>query len=278
MKYLQLLDDGKLTFDNNELETISSAQTKANQAENNAKNAATSALNGHTGNKSNPHNVTSEQVTLIDAKPGTANASTYPIGVTTFPVTDLNGYPSKYGTVITTRYNNSRGGQTFFNKEGSVYTRTIHEAGTNGWTGWLQQETVSGSASRATAARDEAISRAVAQDKAYTDDKNDYEVYWTDATWRSGHGGDLKWCIIGGFLVVKGMWNNTGETGVQIASVPAAPKYRTYINAPTIGSYGGARTTLGNDGVITVDGMNANNNSSVSRIEILFVIPVESRG
>jgi hypothetical protein len=111
-----------------------------------------------------------------------------------------------------------------------------------------------------------------------THDKNDYEVYWTDATWRSGHGGDLKWCIIGGFLVVKGMWNNTGETGVQIASVPAAPKYRTYINAPTIGSYGGARTTLGNDGVITVDGMNANNNSSVSRIEILFVIPVESRG
>ncbi|PAF35570.1 hypothetical protein CHH58_16070 [Terribacillus saccharophilus] len=157
-----------------------------------------------------------------------------------------------------------------------IYYKRTRENGE--WTKWEQTETVSGSASRVLTARDEAISRAVAQAKSYTDEKNDYEVYWTNATWRSGHSGDLQWCIKAGFLVVKGMWNNTGETGIQIASVPAAPKYRTYINAPTIGSYGEVRVTLGNDGVITVDGLNANNNASVTRLEILFVIPVESRG
>jgi hypothetical protein len=98
-----------------------------------------SYTNAHANRKDNPHNVTPEQVTSIGAKPGTDNANTYPVGVTTFAITELAGYPSGYGTVITTRYNNSRGGQQFFDKEGDVWSRTMHEAMTNGWSPWGKQ-------------------------------------------------------------------------------------------------------------------------------------------
>ncbi|MES9689273.1 hypothetical protein ABWK31_17715, partial [Bacillus sp. JJ353] len=72
----------------------------------------TDLMNYHINNKSNPHNVTSEQVTIIsDPSPfqdASYSGDNYPMGISTFHLSSgSTGYPSSYGeclNVKTTKY------------------------------------------------------------------------------------------------------------------------------------------------------------------------------
>lgn len=105
-------------------------------------------IQAHTKDKGNPHDVTSEQITVIPAKSASASGNDYPRGTTMFSSTDGQGYPQTYGVVINFKINDSRFTQWFFGNgfvesQEKVFYRMWHS--TNGWTDWHEQETVEGS-------------------------------------------------------------------------------------------------------------------------------------
>jgi hypothetical protein len=129
-------------------------------------------------------------------------------------------------------------------------------------------ETGVGAQSKADAARNEA--------NRYTDERIRVpEKDWTVINFINGHSGDLRYIIQNNILFVKGYWNKA-TVGVTVAMCPAAPRFLTYGNFPTVGSYGRARATLAKDGAITIDSLESNNNDNVSRVEMLFVMPFET--
>lgn len=97
-------------------------------------------INNHKSDKNNPHNVTSEQITVIPAVDGSVSGNDYPIGATVFNVTNQTGYPHTYGTVLTVKVANNRMSQLYFehafnDSQIGMYFRHWNES-PNRWTEW----------------------------------------------------------------------------------------------------------------------------------------------
>ncbi|MDT3762955.1 hypothetical protein [Priestia filamentosa] len=110
--------------------------------------ATTTELANHTNRKDNPHQVTSQQVTAVAAIDGTVSGDSYPTGLTVFDATNLTGYPTLFGTVVTSKINNSRMSQWFFehafnDTQVGVYLRHWHTTPAR-WTSWVRIETTEG--------------------------------------------------------------------------------------------------------------------------------------
>ncbi|ASB89388.1 pyocin knob domain-containing protein [Bacillus sonorensis] len=104
----------------------------------------TDLINYHIDNKSNPHNVTSEQVTIIsDPSPfqdASYSGDNYPIGISTFHLsTGSVGYPSSYGECLNVKTTKYRFAQFFFHagnrNDSRIYLR--HWYPSIGWTEFI---------------------------------------------------------------------------------------------------------------------------------------------
>ncbi|NUJ16869.1 DNA-packaging protein [Bacillus glycinifermentans] len=125
----------------------------------------TDLINYHINNKSNPHNVTSEQVTIIsDPSPyqdASYSGDNYPMGISTFHLSSGSvGYPSSYGECLNVKTTKYRFAQFFFHAgnrdDPRIYLR--HWYPSSGWTEFI---TVPSSSD---------LDSALAAAKAYTDD------------------------------------------------------------------------------------------------------------
>jgi len=102
-------------------------------------------FNSHVNDKSNPHDVTSEQVTLIDTIHADALGESYPIGVTIFFTVPDDGYPQNYGTVLNIKYMDNRFTQWFYGNGYTEYQTVAmfrHYHPTTGWTDWQEVVTI----------------------------------------------------------------------------------------------------------------------------------------
>lgn len=111
----------------------------------NYKQATKVEFDAHTNSKNNPHEVTTAQINVTNAKASNFSASVYPVGMSMFEITNVLGWPSAYGTIVTYKIDSSRTFQWFYDRGDSlqnqgVYFRTHHA--TPGWAEWSQLETV----------------------------------------------------------------------------------------------------------------------------------------
>lgn len=112
-------------------------------------------VDDHVERKDNPHLVTSSQVNITVAKLATDRPETFKEGITTFAANSASlGYPADLGTVITSNANSTRIFQSFYAKDGRVFTRSGNGEAlpASGWTAWIQLESTSGAQSRVDAA------------------------------------------------------------------------------------------------------------------------------
>lgn len=104
-------------------------------------------LEEHKDNTDNPHDVTSEDVTLIDSLNPSKGHSDYPIGLSCFEVSDSDeyeNYPDDYGTVFTVNIQDNRMSQLFFRhyyneSQNGAYFRHYNKE--NGWSDWFKIST-----------------------------------------------------------------------------------------------------------------------------------------
>ncbi|MED2945345.1 pyocin knob domain-containing protein [Bacillus swezeyi] len=124
----------------------------------------TDLINYHINNKSNPHAVTSEQVTIIsDPSPyqdASYSGDEYPMGISSFPLlTGSVGYPSQYGECLNVKTTKYRFAQFFFHagnrNDPRIYLRHWYPS-----TGWTEFITVPSASD---------VDSAFAEAKAYTD-------------------------------------------------------------------------------------------------------------
>ncbi|WP_026579450.1 hypothetical protein [Bacillus sp. SB47] len=101
-------------------------------------------VNYHINNKANPHEVTTEQVTIINDPTPYQDASypgdSYPFGISTFHLAgSAVGYPSKYGECLNVKATKYRFAQFFFNagnrNDPRIYLR--HWYPSTGWTEFI---------------------------------------------------------------------------------------------------------------------------------------------
>lgn len=102
---------------------------------------------------------------------------------------------------------------------------------------------------------------------------------WNTITLYSGvtkhfAGNPLKYSIRQNMLHIRGSFEDIPVNDSVIASLAQKPTATTVFTASTIGSYGVARMTFMNDGSLKFDGLNANDNAKVTRIEINASIPL----
>ncbi|WP_321999270.1 BppU family phage baseplate upper protein [Bacillus pumilus] len=84
----------------------------------------------------------------------------------------------------------------------------------------------------------------------------------------------LKFSIRQNALHLRGSFEGIPANDTVIARFTQKPSGTTVFGGTTVGSYGTARLTLGVDGALKFDGLNANDNSKVTRIEINEEIPL----
>ncbi|MGM0963170.1 MAG: BppU family phage baseplate upper protein [Bacillota bacterium] len=84
----------------------------------------------------------------------------------------------------------------------------------------------------------------------------------------------LKFSIRQNALHLRGSFEGIPANDTVIARFTQKPSGTTAFGGTTVGSYGTARLTLGVDGALKFDGLNANDNSKVTRIEINEEIPL----
>ncbi|MCY7617486.1 BppU family phage baseplate upper protein [Bacillus pumilus] len=87
-------------------------------------------------------------------------------------------------------------------------------------------------------------------------------------------GNPLKFSIRLNTLHLRGSFEGIPANDTVIARFAQKPSGLTVFGGSTVGSYGSARLTLGVDGALKFDGLNANDNSKVTRIEINESIPL----
>ncbi|MED1111133.1 BppU family phage baseplate upper protein [Bacillus pumilus] len=87
-------------------------------------------------------------------------------------------------------------------------------------------------------------------------------------------GNPLKFSIRLNSLHLRGSFEGIPANETIIARFAQKPSGITTFGGTTVGSYGAARLTLGVDGALKFDGLNANDNSKVTRIEINEEIPL----
>ncbi|MFM2573755.1 BppU family phage baseplate upper protein [Bacillus safensis] len=110
-----------------------------------------------------------------------------------------------------------------------------------------------------------------------TDD--DLTSSWNQVTLVTGTtkhfaGNPLKFSIRQNNLCIRGSFEGIPANDTVIARFAQKPSAATVFVGATIGSYGAARLTLSEDGSLKFDGLNANDNSKVTRIEINESIPL----
>lgn len=146
------------------------ATSKANTAESNAKNAANTALNSHKNDKGNPHGVTSEQVNVIEryTKKHDDEAKTYPMGHSVTFVRAEDGW-FQYGTVETWRGYSSGGGTLqiytpyapHMGGKDLIFRIANYTDGDGVWGEWRRFETQDGAQNRADKAETNAKNASV---------------------------------------------------------------------------------------------------------------------
>lgn len=87
-------------------------------------------------------------------------------------------------------------------------------------------------------------------------------------------GNPLQFSIRLNTLHIRGSFEGIPANDTVIARFAQKPSMATVFVGATVGSYGSARMTLAEDGSLKFDGLNANDNSKVTRIEINESIPL----
>ncbi|EDW20572.1 phage baseplate upper protein [Bacillus pumilus] len=109
--------------------------------------------------------------------------------------------------------------------------------------------------------------------------EKDLNSTWNQVTLVTGTtkhfaGNPLKFSIRLNSLHLRGSFEGIPANETIIARFAQKPSGITTFGGTTVGSYGAARLTLGVDGALKFDGLNANDNSKVTRIEINEEIPL----
>lgn len=109
--------------------------------------------------------------------------------------------------------------------------------------------------------------------------EKDLNSTWNQVTLVTGTtkhfaGNPLKFSIRLNSLHLRGSFEGIPANDTVIARFAQKPSGETVFVGATVGSYGSARLTLAKDGSLKFDGLNANDNSKVSRIEINESIPL----
>ncbi|MEN2453657.1 BppU family phage baseplate upper protein [Bacillus sp. JR_15] len=109
--------------------------------------------------------------------------------------------------------------------------------------------------------------------------EKDLNSTWNQVTLVTGTtkhfaGNPLKFSIRQNSLHLRGSFEGIPSNDTIIARFVQKPSGTTVFGGTTVGSYGAARLTLGVDGSLKFDGLNANDNSKVSRVEINEEIPL----
>lgn len=119
------------------LTTMQAIEVKATAIASSFMNNVSGNLNFHTSDRSNPHNVTSQQVNNISIIGVNEGTGAYPTGVTTFLQnnSDAHGYPSR-GTVLNVKMSDLRAGQLFIQNYLDGERLMYRDGHTTGWTDW----------------------------------------------------------------------------------------------------------------------------------------------
>ncbi|MCK1973345.1 BppU family phage baseplate upper protein [Bacillus safensis] len=110
-----------------------------------------------------------------------------------------------------------------------------------------------------------------------TDD--DLSSTWNQVTFITGTtkhfaGNPLQFSIRLNSLHLRGSFEGVPANDTIIARFTQKPSSETVFGGTTVGSYGAARLTLGVDGSLKFNGLNANDNTKVTRIELNEEIPL----
>lgn len=100
------------------------------------------------------------------------------------------------------------------------------------------------------------------------------QVTFVTGTTKHFAGNPLKFSIRQNALHLRGSFEGVPANDTIIARFTQKPSATTVFVGATVGSYGSARLTLAEDGSLKFDGLNANDNSKVTRIEINEEIPL----
>ncbi|HBZ09106.1 MAG TPA: hypothetical protein DEO65_04350 [Bacillus bacterium] len=140
---------------------------------------AQAKVNAHANLKNNPHEVTSEQVSLTSYRPATDSGDLYPIGFTMFFIgADDTGYPTTHGIVVNMKYNSTRFTQWYFSHGGGGHA-TVGNAQFRhwytgvGWSQWYRVETTEGAQDKADKALMDAKTYADGKSSLFTSDTRD---------------------------------------------------------------------------------------------------------
>ncbi|MBU8575958.1 phage baseplate upper protein [Bacillus pumilus] len=152
-----------------------------------------------------------------------------------FHITDATNGKGTFGWVYATDYINN------------IYTNYLNN---NVWSGWNRLLT-----------------------------EKDLSSTWNQVTLVAGTvkqfaGNPLQFSIRQNDLLLRGSFEGVPANDTVIARFAQKPSGETVFGGATVGSYGSARLTLAKDGSLKFDGLNANDNSKVKRIEINESIPL----
>lgn len=109
--------------------------------------------------------------------------------------------------------------------------------------------------------------------------EKDLSSSWNQVTFVTGTtkhfaSNPLQFSIRLNSLHLRGSFEGVPANDTIIARFTQKPSATTVFVGATVGSYGSARLTLAEDGSLKFDGLNANDNSKVTRIEINESIPL----
>lgn len=109
--------------------------------------------------------------------------------------------------------------------------------------------------------------------------EKDLSSTWNQVTFVTGTtkhfaGNPLQFSIRLNSLHLRGSFEGVPANDTIIARFTQKPSSETVFGGTTVGSYGAARLTLGVDGSLKFNGLNANDNTKVTRIELNEEIPL----
>ncbi|WP_249115469.1 BppU family phage baseplate upper protein [Bacillus safensis] len=109
--------------------------------------------------------------------------------------------------------------------------------------------------------------------------EKDLSSTWNQVTFVTGttkhfSGNPLKFSIRLNALHLRGSFEGVPANDTIIARFAQKPSGETVFGGTTVGSYGSARLTLADDGSLKFNGLSANDNTKVTRIEINEEIPL----
>ncbi|WEZ22375.1 phage baseplate upper protein [Bacillus paralicheniformis] len=218
-------------------------------------NKAESWAESHINNQSNPHQVTTKQVTLINDsafQDASYEGDHYPDGISTFPLlaNEATGYPSSYGGILNVKSTQYRFAQVFFpagnSKDPRIYIR--HWYHSLGWTDFSMIPT-----------------------------SNDLKPAWTEVPLKNGakHGARKVMCaVVGGFLCLKG--EIITNRGVIFGTLPASyrPDQLRSRLVPIFGTTGMSKLYIETNGNMRLEGQIADKSENITSYGLDEIIPL----